>query len=108
MNVFELAIVTAPISGLIAGVTAARWQPLSVTLGCAASGALIGAAACFVPMFAAGFVWSRVREASAPPDRPAAAEWTAGAIVVLMAALAPVIAWWLVRLIVPWFVGTAG
>ena len=108
MNVFELGIIAAPITGLIAGTSAANGQTTGVVLACALGGAVIGGAAYFGTVLASGFIWSRVRDPEAPPERPGAIEWTAGTAVVLLAALSPVMAWWLVRLIVPRLLGVAG
>jgi hypothetical protein len=108
MNEFELGIIAAPITGLIAGTSAAKGQTTGVVLACAVGGAVIGAAAYFGPVRASAFVWSRVRDPEAPPDRPGAIEWFAGTAVVVLAVLSPVIAWWLVRLIIPRLLGLAG
>lgn len=108
MNVFELGIIAAPIAGLIVGATAAKGHAAGIVLACAGGGALIGAAAYFGPVLASGLIGSRVRDRNAAPRRPGKAEWSAGTVVVLLAALSPIIAWWLVRLIVPRLLGVAG
>jgi hypothetical protein len=100
MNVFELGMIVAPVTGFIAGVSAARGQTNGILLACALGGAAMGVAAYFGSVVASGFIWLRVRDQEAPPERPSATEWAAGTAVVLLAALSPVIAWCLVRLIV--------
>ncbi len=108
MNVFELGIVAAPISGLVAGMTAAKGHSAAVGLACAIGGFLIGAVAYLGPVLASAFVWSRVRNPDAPPERPSAIEWVAGTTVVLLAALSPIVAWVVVSFTVPRLLGVAG
>jgi hypothetical protein len=93
MNVFELGIVAAPISGLVAGIAAAKGHSAAVVFACATGGFLIGALAYLGPVLSSTFVWSRVRKPDAPPERPGAIEWVAGTTIVLLAALSPVVAW---------------
>jgi Na+/proline symporter len=93
MNVFELGIIAAPIAGLVAGSRAATGHGPTVVVVCSLGGLLIGAAAYFGPVFASGFIWSRVRDPETPPDRPGSIEWVAGTAVVLLAALSPLVAW---------------
>ena len=107
MNAFELGIIAAPITGVVAGISAAKGHPTAIVLACAVGGAAIGAVAYFGPVLASGFIWSRVRDPEAPPERPGPIEWAVGTATVLLAALSPVVAWCLVRLIVPRLLGLA-
>jgi Na+/proline symporter len=93
MNVFQLAVVLAPLAGCAAAVRSAAGHGSGFVIGCAVAGLVIGAAVSFGPVSAATWVWSRVHDPHVPPDRPEAIEWTAGLAVVLYAAFSPIIAW---------------
>jgi len=93
MNVFELAIVVAPLSGCIAAVRSASGHGPAVIAGCAVAGLVIGAVALLGPCFTATWLWSRRHDPDAPADNPGAVEWLAGTAEVLFAAFSPIISW---------------
>jgi hypothetical protein len=93
MNVFELALVVAPVAGCIAAMKSAAGHSPAFVAACAVAGLVIGAVSYFGPVFAATWLWSRVRNPDAPPDRPGAIEWLTGTAAVTFAAVSPIVAW---------------
>jgi hypothetical protein len=108
MNVFELGIIAAPVSGLAAGIRAASGHGSGTVVACALGGVLIGAAAYFGPVLASGYLWSRVRDPDAPAEHPGAADWITGTTVVLMAMASPFIAWFVASYAISRLIGLAG
>lgn len=108
MNVFELGIIAAPVSGLAAGMRAASGHGSGTIVACTVGGLVIGAVAYFGPVFASAYLWSHVSDPDASAEHTGAADWIIGTTVVLLAMASPFIAWFASSFAMSRLLGLAG